>query len=58
MIPDLLSVKTECKLYKDKAIWIGTFIGGPLVAGYLIAENYKKLGQDKNASKSWGIFNR
>ena len=54
MIPDLLSAKTEFKLYKDKAIWVGTFIGGPLVAGYLIANNYKNLGQDRNASKSWG----
>ncbi|MDE3236300.1 MAG: hypothetical protein KGO81_10125 [Bacteroidota bacterium] len=43
------------KLYKDKAVYIGTFIGGPLVAGYLAAENFKKLGQIDKAKTSWII---
>ncbi|MCU1287907.1 MAG: hypothetical protein JWN60_136, partial [Acidobacteria bacterium] len=25
------------KIYKDKEVWVGTFLGGPLVAGYMIA---------------------
>ncbi len=31
------------KIYKDKAIWVGTFLGGPLVAGYFFSKNYKTL---------------
>jgi hypothetical protein len=27
------------KLYTDESIRIGTLLGGPLIAGYLIAEN-------------------
>ena len=41
------------KIYKDKAIYIGTFIGGPLVAGYFIAENFKAFGEDNRAKKTW-----
>lgn len=29
------------KLYSQSAIWVGTFLGGPLAAAYLIKENYK-----------------
>ena len=54
MTDNLLVPNKGFKLYRDKAIWVGTFIGGPLVAGYLIASNYKKLGEDKNAMKCWG----
>lgn len=43
------------KLYKDKAIYLGTFIGGPLVAGYLIAENFKQLGQLGKVKTTWII---
>jgi Na+/alanine symporter len=43
------------KLYKDKAIYLGTFIGGPLVAGYLIAENFKQLGQLEKVKITWVI---
>jgi len=31
------------KIYKDRAIGVGTFLGGPLAAGYLIAENLKSF---------------
>jgi hypothetical protein len=41
------------KIYNDKAVWIGTFIGGPLVAGYLIAANFKVFNQPILASKAW-----
>ena len=43
------------KLYKDKAIYLVTFIGGPLVAGYLIAENFKQLGQLGKVKTTWII---
>ena len=41
------------KVYKDKAIWVGTFFGGPLAAGYIIAENFKVFGEHHNAKKTW-----
>lgn len=44
--------KPTQKIYKDKAIWVGTFLGGPLIAGYLIAENFKAFGDLKSAKKT------
>ena len=55
MEENLLPITPSFKLYKDRAIYIGTFIGGPLVAGYLAAENFKQLGQEEKAKASWII---
>src|SRR3970040_1304083 len=41
------------KIYKDRAIWGGTFLGGPLVAGYLIAENVKAFNEFDKAKMTW-----
>lgn len=41
------------KIFKDKAIWVGTFLGGPLVAGYFIAENFKVFGEQDKVKKTW-----
>src|SRR6266487_6381979 len=41
------------KIYKDRAIYVGTFLGGPLVAGYLIAENFKIFSEPDRAKKTW-----
>ena len=41
------------KIYKDRAIYVGTFLGGPLVAGYLIAENFKVFNQVHRVMKTW-----
>ncbi len=43
------------KIYSMNAIWAGTFLGGPLSAGYLIAENFKTLGQRDKAGPTWII---
>ena len=43
------------KIYKDRAIQVGTFIGGPLVAGYLIAENFKAFNEQGKAKKTWAF---
>lgn len=43
------------KIYTEKAIQSGTFLGGPLVAGYFMAENFKTFGDFKNAKKTWII---
>ena len=53
METNLLPVRSGVKLYRDKSIWAGTLIGGPLAAGYLLAMNFKNLGQEKNAMRSW-----
>ena len=41
------------KIYNKRAIMIGAFIGGPLVAGYLIAENFKVFDEKENEKKAW-----
>jgi len=41
------------KIYKDRAVWLGAFLGGPLAAGYIIAENFKAFNQPNKANKTW-----
>jgi len=41
------------KVYRDKTIYVGTFLGGPLVAGYLIAQNFKTFNEQDNIKKTW-----
>lgn len=43
------------KIFKDKTFWVGTFLGGPLVAGYLFSENFKTLGQPEKVKPTWII---
>ena len=45
----------EGKIYKNRAFWVGTFLGGPLVAGYLFSENFKTLGQPDKVKPTWII---
>lgn len=45
--------QTFKKIYSEKEIWVGTFLGGPLVAGYLIAENFKAFDQTDRVRKTW-----
>ena len=47
-------IPTE-KIYKDRQIWAGTMLGGPIAAGYLIAENFKAFGEADKARKTWII---
>lgn len=47
-------IPTE-KIYSEKAIRIGTFLAGPLVAGYCIAENFKVFNDPEKARKTWTI---
>ena len=51
----LLTAPTNYKLYKDQSIYVGTLLGGPLVASFLIAENFKNLGQRKKVKATWAI---
>lgn len=41
------------KIYSDKMFWTGTFLGGPLIAGYFISENYKVFGEEEKIKKAW-----
>lgn len=43
------------KIYRDRAIWVGSFLGGPVVAGYFIAENFKVFKDYKKAKTTWII---
>ncbi|MBL0738225.1 hypothetical protein JI750_15100 [Flavobacterium sp. GN10] len=47
-------IPTE-KIYSEKAIRIGTFFAGPLVAGYCIAENFKAFNDFEKAKNTWII---
>jgi len=55
MEENLFPDKPTNKLYTENAIRVATFLGGPLVAGYLIADNYKQLGQSKHIQTTWLI---
>ena len=52
---DVLTRPPTYKLYKDSHIGIATFLGGPLVGGYLAAENFKHIGQARGARNAWII---
>lgn len=41
------------KVYSEKALSLGTLLGGPLTAGYIFAENYKAFNEQGKAKKSW-----
>jgi len=41
------------KIYTTKEIRVGTFLGGPLVAGYLLAENFKAFNEPGKAKNAW-----
>lgn len=41
------------KIYADWAIWVGSFLGGPLVAAYFINENFKVFGEREKIWKTW-----
>lgn len=53
MEPQTTNQTPQEKIFKDKAFWVGTFIGGPLVAGYFLAENFKVFKEFDKVKKSW-----
>jgi len=52
---DLTITVPTRKIYSEKNIWRATFLGGPLVAGYLIAENFKAFNEPEKVRKTWVI---
>lgn len=45
------------RFYSTLAIGMATFLGGPLIGGYLIRENYRVLGEEQKGKQAllWGI---
>ncbi|WP_354432056.1 MULTISPECIES: hypothetical protein [unclassified Mucilaginibacter] len=41
------------RVFSTTQIRFGTFLGGPIVAGYYFAENYKAFGDKGRARASW-----
>jgi len=48
-------VKLRTKVYNEKGIAWGAFLGGPIAAGYFLIENYKSLGNRAIVNKAWKI---
>ena len=53
MEENILEQVPEFKLHKKQTITICTFLTGPLVAGFLIAENFNQLNEKGKAIKTW-----
>jgi hypothetical protein len=51
----LLTPPPDFKLYKENSIYPATFLGGPLAAGYIAAENFKHLGNQQKVKTTWVI---
>ncbi len=53
------SIATQRKVFTPKHIFTATFFGGPLATGYMLANNYKALGQNeyvKHCSIATALF--
>ena len=48
-----VEVLPENKIFTANAIWVGTFLGGPLAAGYFMAQNFKALNQAQWVGTTW-----
>ena len=49
-MPDRVSIHST---YQPYHIWLGTWLGGPLVAGYMMAENFKTLDEPGRVVPTW-----
>ncbi len=46
-------VPTSGKCYNIRGIYIGCFLGSPLLAGYFMAHNYRLLGRPALRGRTW-----
>ena len=51
----LINPVPEYKLYSVKQVYWGTFLGGPLAGGFMIAENFNRLGDKVKSRNTWAI---
>jgi hypothetical protein len=43
------------KIFSLRAIPLAAFIGGPMAAGWLMAMNYKRMGEHRHAQITWFV---
>ena len=55
MIEQLNDTQKQRKIYTEKNMFLVAFLGGPLSAGYIIAENFKTFNETRKAQITWGI---
>ncbi|WP_410878451.1 hypothetical protein [Myroides sp. DW712] len=55
--PDLETSNSAVVFYSANAIQLATFLGGPLIGGYLMRDNYRTLGEKQQGKQAlwWGI---
>lgn len=53
IIDDL--AQSQGKVYKERFITVATFFGGPLAAGYLMAENFKVFNESQKVAPTYII---
>lgn len=53
--PFAIEQSDERKIYRANLILPATFLGGPLCAGYIIAENFKTFGDNHKVGATWTI---
>ena len=46
----LSNIQKQRKVYTEKNMWLVAFLGGPLSAGYIIAENFKTFIKSPNGN--------
>jgi hypothetical protein len=54
--PATISFETSppsAKIYRERSIWVGAYVGGPLAAGYMLAENFRVFNEPAKARMSW-----
>jgi hypothetical protein len=55
MKEDILHFDSDKPVYNRIHIQLATFFGGPLAIIYILAENFKQLGQPEKVKKTWFI---
>lgn len=45
----------QYKVFDNTSIWLGSYIGGPFIAGYMIAKNFKAFKDTKRENTTWII---
>jgi peptidoglycan/LPS O-acetylase OafA/YrhL len=53
MTEEIIPLSFEKSIYKNLHIRLATFLGGPLGATWLLAENFKNLGHPEKVRKTW-----
>jgi eukaryotic-like serine/threonine-protein kinase len=45
----------QYKVFDNTSIWLGSYIGGPFIAGYMIAKNFKAFKDTQRENTTWII---